>query len=111
MFHCSRQGTVDVIRGQEPIHLSTLDTLMETLAPCLERAPPRIVFDLQATPLLDSRGMEFLLDARERSLHRGGVLKLAAPNPLCQDILRATGVGERFEVFEDVKSAVGSFLQ
>ncbi len=38
-------------------------------------------------------------------------LKLAAPSPLCEEILSVTGVGEGFEIFEDAALAVGSFVR
>jgi hypothetical protein len=38
-------------------------------------------------------------------------MKLAAANPLCSDILRVTGVGERFEIHPQVKPAVARFAE
>ena len=69
------------------------------------------MFDLQGVPLLDSQGLELLLDVQDRCGQRGGSLHLAAPAILCRDILVVTGVVEHFAVFDDVLSAVGSFAQ
>ena len=38
-------------------------------------------------------------------------LKIAAPNPLCEEILSVTGVGRHFDTFRDPTTAVGSFIQ
>jgi anti-sigma B factor antagonist len=84
--------------------------LSEVLAPCLDQGQPRVVLDLQAVPLIDSAGLELLVDASESCHHRGGALKLAGPNGLCREIFAITGVGQYFEIFHDTGSAVRSFV-
>lgn len=111
MFRRSKQGAVHVITGGDPLSGDHLQSLQQSLQECLRDAPPRAVVDLQSVPLVDSAGLEFLLDALDRFTARAGTLKLAAPNPLCRDILNITGVGSQFDVYPEVKSAVGSFRQ
>jgi hypothetical protein len=41
----------------------------------------------------------------------GGALKLANPGALCVEVLKATGVGAKFEIFRDSRGAVRSFVQ
>jgi anti-anti-sigma factor len=111
MFERERQGAVEVIRGESPLtrdYLKQLDGLLEQM---LRLGQPRAVFNLSLVPLIDSAGLEKLLDAQDAFERRGGELKFAAPSPLCQEILNVTGVVRRFEVFRDVPSAVGSFVQ
>jgi hypothetical protein len=48
---------------------------------------------------------------QERCQRMGGALKLAGPGALCREVLKATGVGARFEVFHDSRGAVRSFVQ
>jgi hypothetical protein len=55
--------------------------------------------------------LELLLDIQERCQRTGGALKLAGLNTLCREVLKATGVCARFEVFRDSRSAVRSFVQ
>lgn len=109
MYELSRQGAVDVISGSEPLNVEYRDAVSGIIERCLTSGQPRIVFNLRSVPLIDSAGLELLLEAREKCLQRGGVLHLAAPNGICEDILNITGVGARFEVFDDVMPAVGSF--
>ena len=85
--------------------------VLELLQSCGTHGQPRAVLDLERIPLIDSAGMEMLLDVQEDFQRRGGALKLAGRNPLCQEILAVTGVGSHFEVFSDAASAVGSFVQ
>lgn len=67
--------------------------------------------DLEKVSLIDSAGLELLLDYQDHCTQRGGVMKLTTPTPLCRDILNVTDVVARFEVHQDTLSAVGSFAQ
>ena len=111
MFEHSKQGAVDLIAGDEPLHVDTLERAARLLDQCIAQGQPRLVFDLGGVALIDSAGLELLLDARERCAQRGGLLQLAAPNPLCRDVLQVTGLASEFEIFDDVLSAVGSFAR
>jgi anti-anti-sigma factor len=111
MFERARQGAVDVIFGATPLNRESAPQVAELLEQCLQSGQPRAVFDLEQVPLLDSAGLEALVDAQDTFAVRGGSLKLARPNALCNEILTVTGVARRFEVFADTLSAVGSFAQ
>ncbi|MFV1967281.1 MAG: STAS domain-containing protein [Pirellulaceae bacterium] len=111
MFKRSKQGAINVITGEAPITTEDLEVLSDALEACLADGQPRVVLDLQEVPLIDSAGLELLLDVQEDFEQRAGTLKLAAPNPLCNDIMQATGVANHFEIYREVKTALGSFLQ
>jgi anti-anti-sigma factor len=111
MFKQSKQGSINVISGAVPLTGDALDLLDNAFADCLNEGQPRAVLDLRNTPLIDSAGLERMLDLRDRFQKKTGVLKLAGANPLCHDILSVTGVGLQFEVFPELSQAVGSFIQ
>lgn len=111
MFARQRQGAIDVIRCGEAIVEDHLEELTDLLHACLESGQPRTVLDLQTAPLMDSAGLETLLEAREAFDRVGGGLKLAAPNELCREILACTGISDQMDVYTDVKTAVGSFAR
>jgi anti-sigma B factor antagonist len=111
MFRHSKQGAVDVIRGTAPFNSDVRESFEETVANCLAAGSGQIVVDLADVPLISSTGLELLVESQEWCLQRGGALKIAAPGPLCRDILRVTGVDGDVEVFRDVVTAVGSFAQ
>lgn len=111
MFERTRQGAVDLIKGDEPIATQTLEDLIKLLDRCISQRQPRIVIDMTSIPLLDSRGMELLVDCQRQSIARGGSIKLAAPTPLCRDILKATNVIAMFDVFDNPLEAAGSFAR
>jgi len=111
MFEHANQGAVDVIHPDVPLHQEYTGHLGEFLEESLHRGQPRVVLDMKDVPLVDSAGLELLIEVQENYQQRGGALKLAAPSPLCREIFEATGVARRFEVYADVTSAVGSFVQ
>lgn len=111
MFTLRNQGAVRVIGGDQSLTAETVAAAGKVCDEALQQGQPRLVFDLQAVALMDSAGLELLLDVCDRCTDRGGALHLAAPNALCRDILRATSVADRFTIFRDTLSAVGSFAQ
>ncbi len=110
MFHLSRQGAVDVLEGRGPLNEDSAASVRELLDRCITHGQPRVVISLEEVPLLDSVGLELLLDARDQCLRRGGTLTLAAPNSLCRDILQVTGLNHLIDLHDDVLTAVGSFV-
>jgi anti-anti-sigma factor len=111
MFQASRQGAVQVVSGSVPLSTDHLNLAKEACDECFGKGLPRIVFHLEGVPLIDSRGLELLLDLRDRCLQHGGALQLSAPSALCRDILQATGVATQLAIFDDLNAAVGSFSQ
>ena len=105
------QGAVDVISGGERISGEHVAELADVLEARLERGQPLIVLDLQGVALIDSAGLELLLDVQEKCQRMGGALKLANPAALCLEVLKVTGVGAKFEIFRDSRGAVRSFVQ
>jgi anti-anti-sigma factor len=111
MFQQKCQGAVDVIGGGDRIAGEHVAELMAVLQKQLARGQPQIVLDLQGVAVIDSAGLELLLDTQEQCQRMGGALKLAGMGALCREVLKATGVGSRFETFRDSGGAVRSFVQ
>ena len=111
MFELARQGAVDVISGDLPLNSEHVADAAAVFEKCLDKGQPKLVLQMQNVPLIDSAGLELLLDVRRRCLQRGGALQLASPTPLCLDILRATDLASQFAIFDDLVSAVGSYSQ
>jgi anti-anti-sigma factor len=110
MFRRVRQGAVNVISGNSPLNQENAGYLLNAVEQCLADGSPRAVLDMQEVPLIDGAGLEKLLDIQDLFESRSGTLKIAGPNPLCRDILNVTGVANKFEIFRELKSAVGSFV-
>ncbi|QDU81892.1 STAS domain protein [Polystyrenella longa] len=109
MYSRKKQGAISIIEGTDALTSDYLEEIDELLKECKQAGQPKVVFSFKNTPLLDSSGLEWLLDSLESCLSSGGNLKLAAPNPVCEDILRITGFLSKFEVYPDTLSAVGSY--
>lgn len=100
-----------MVSGAGAISGLELTSLQSELNLALESNPPFIVLDLSQVPLMDGVGLEYLLDVRESAEQRGGDLKLAGPTPLCHDILFATRLDRTFQIFDDTRRAIGSFVR
>ena len=111
MLHVQHQGAVTVFRGDEPLAGETVAHAADVMQTSMSRGQPLAILDLQSVPLIDSAGLEFLAAQQEEFERSGGCLKIAGLNPLCRDILRCTGLDKRFEMYGDVKAAVGSFTR
>lgn len=109
MFSHSRQGAVDVIAGSVPLDVESCERFRTFVEERLHRGQPKLVINLGGFPFIDSRGLETILEIRDRCHGLGGECKLASPNPLCRDILFATGLDAEFEIVADVIEGAGSF--
>ena len=111
MIQVENQGAVVVFRGKVPLAGDSVPQAAEAMESSMRPGQPLAVLDLEHVPLIDSAGLELLVTQQETFERNGGCLKLAAANPLCRDIMRCTGLENRFELYGDVKAAVGSFVR
>ena len=93
----------------KPLLEENLSTLQAELDALVASGRLRVVLDLGSVQFIDSRGMEFLVDAARKLRSVGGRFKLANPNPLCSEILSATRVDREVEVCFDLRQAGRSF--
>jgi anti-sigma B factor antagonist len=111
MYSCKRSGAVDTIGSSQPLTRDHLASFLNAIEGCFGNGQPRIVFDMSLVPLIDSVGLEAILEARDRCQKLGGSLVVARPNPLCSDILRINGIDKEILIFEDFVKAMGSFAR
>jgi len=111
MFQVESQGAVDVIAPSVSLNTESIEQLADTIEQGLSEGQPMVVLDMSDVQLIDSSGLETLLDAQQALRLKGGAIKLACLSQLCKDVLRVTGVSEQFDTFRDVKEAVRSYLR
>ncbi|QDU54775.1 STAS domain-containing protein [Aeoliella mucimassa] len=111
MIRCETQGAVDVLCLEGTLNAEQAAELATTIEPVAAAGAPMVVLDLTNVQLVDSAGLESLLDCCDLINHVGGSIKLASPSPLVADVLRLTGVEKRFEIFDNAKAGVGSFAR
>ena len=68
-----------------------------------------LVLDLDSTEIIDSVGLEALLQAQSTAREEEGDLKITTTNAMNRKILEITRLDERMEVFDSVIDAVKSF--
>lgn len=111
MADAFKKGAVDVIQASDRLNADEVESLRSLVELAMKHGQPKVVIDLAKVPLIDSDGLNFLLDVRDLCLRRGGECKLSGAGPLCRDILRVSGLDEEIEVLTDIVAAAGSFAR
>lgn len=104
------KGAVRIIRPRGPLVLDDAEQLLESSREHIADSLGRVVIDAAAIPYVDSKGIESLLDLADDLADAGQVLKLCGVNENIREVLDLTEVAAHFEHFEDIPSAVRSFL-
>ena len=106
-----RQGAVTVLKPQGPLVAQDADQFKETLAAVLATSLGRfVVVDASEIPFVDSRGLEVLKEATEHLSDSGQALRLCGANETLREVFDLTDLSKLFEHYQDVNSAVRSFL-
>lgn len=105
-----QQGAVTVVVPNGPVAMADADQLKTLAMQVIERSMGRIVIDAIGVPFLDSRGLEVLLDVTEKLNESGSALKLCGVKETVREIMELTDLAGSFEFYDDVNSAVRSFI-
>lgn len=111
MFQFESQGAVELLAPQVALNHENAEQLFSAIAERAFAGQPMVVLDMSNVPLIDSAGLETLLNIQQKLHESAGLLKLAGLTQLCADVFRVTGLAERFETYDDTKAAVGSFVR
>lgn len=106
----NQQGAVTILAPKGPLCLADADQLKNIAGQVIDRTLGRLVIDASAVPYLDSRGLEVLLDVTEKLAESGKALKLCAVCETVREIMELTDLAGFFEYYQDVNSAVRSFI-
>jgi anti-sigma B factor antagonist len=109
-IHEQTHGAVRVIRPRGPLIASDADQVKRAAAEAARNNLGRIVLDASAVPYLDSRGLEVLAELSDELGDSGLTLKMCGTNETVREVLDLTELASLFEYYEDVNSAVRSFL-
>ena len=105
-----RKGAVAVLRPVGPLVQSDAEQFKSCLLQVHADRLGRLVVNTSAVPYVDSRGLEVLVEAKEQMSQSGQPLKLCSVNETLREVLDLTETASLFEQYEDVTSAVRSFL-
>lgn len=75
----------------------------------MHRSLRSVVVDMDATDIVDSKGLSMLLDIHDWLVESDGDLKVATSNPTNRKIFEITRIDKHVDVFRTVLSAVKSF--
>jgi anti-anti-sigma factor len=106
----TRQGTVMVLKPNAALVEEDLAQFQQAADEQLSAGSVRLVFDFAEMPFIASEGLEALLDLSERAARLGGGIRIASPCEITRDILVATRLAARIEVFGEIAAARKSFL-
>jgi anti-anti-sigma factor len=98
-------GEVIVVHAPEEFGADQADALENHLSGLDRR---RVVLDLDGAELLDSRGLEAILNVQERLRSQGGDVRIATANPTTRKIFEITRLDQHLELYESVIDAVKS---
>ena len=105
-----RKGAVTVLRPVGPLTQQDADQFKSRLLSVRADRMGRFVVDASSVPYVDSRGLEALIEANEQMQQSGQSLKLCGSNETLREVFDLTELSSLFEQYEDVGSAVRSFL-
>lgn len=111
MIAVSRQGAVTVVQATERFNEDFVEHLDKALGTHVVHGTPMAVINMEATRLINSKGLEYLLDTGENFRQRGGALKIASPTSVSREVLSITELDRNLEIYESVNMAVRSFAK
>jgi len=95
-----------VLRVRGEIDMLTTPKLRTMLSELIESRPRVVVLDLAAVSFFASSGLSTLVEARDLAAASGVLLHLACPSRAVRRPLQITGLAARFEVYDDVETAL-----
>lgn len=98
-------GSTHILAIQEAITQAECDELKDLVMRAVASGSGKVGIDLAEVPFMDSAVLELLLAMSKECASRGGRLKLIAPSPNCQEILRLTDLNSRFEIQNSLEEA------
>ncbi|MEM7474111.1 MAG: STAS domain-containing protein [Planctomycetota bacterium] len=104
-------GSVNVIKVRSSLIGDCVEQCRQRVEDCLKQRKNQLAFDMSESPIVDSDGLEMIVDSQESCLSRGGKLVLIEPQPICKEVLNITGVEDFVAVFDDLRTALKDFAK
>ena len=110
MIPVSRYGRVAVLSPKSELTGDSADSFVASSRQLADSGDHNVVVDCSEVDGLDSAALEALLELQNRCEELRGHVKLCCLDATCQKILELTRLARRFEMFDDLESAVKSFI-
>jgi len=105
-----QRGAVTIAKPMGPITGADADVFGTRMGELIRQNLGRVAVDASALSYVDSNGLESLADAAKELAQGGQGLKLCNASETIKQVIQLTGLGPQFEHFDDINSAVRSFL-
>lgn len=103
-------GGVAVIKPEEPITWANAEEFKAEVLDSMGKNLGRIIIDASSVTYLDSKGLGVFVELTQELAQSGKTLKLCHVNETVRQVIELTGLRPLFEHFEDINSAIRSFL-
>ncbi|MFG0331489.1 MAG: STAS domain-containing protein [Phycisphaerales bacterium] len=108
-FEDSQHGAVVVVGPKGALTRETAERFTAHLLEIRAQSMGRLVLDVTNIPLVDSRGLEALVEVTETMADSGAPLKLCGANDTLREVLELTELTSLFDYFESKTDAARSF--
>jgi anti-sigma B factor antagonist len=105
-----RQGAVMILKPEGALILDDVQEFAAHANRAASGSMGRLVIDMSDVAFIDSGGLELLLDITEKLGETGQSLHLCHENKTVREVFQLTDLDQHFEHFEDLTTAVRSFL-
>jgi anti-sigma B factor antagonist len=105
-----RQGAVTILKPEGALLAADVQEFAAHANRAVAGSLGRLVIDMSDVAFIDSGGLELLLDITEKLGKTGQSLHLCHENKTIREVLQLTDLDQQFEHFEDLTTAVRSFL-
>lgn len=105
-----RHGAVTVVRPQGALLETDVNAFKRRVAELMQKSLGRFVLDASQIAYADSKGLEALMDISEELSQGGQSLRLCCANETLREVLELTDIAPMVEHYDDVGTAVRSFL-
>jgi anti-sigma B factor antagonist len=102
-------NNVTVIELQGEFDADFTDMFQNNVTDIIAKRQTSIVVDMRGVPVIDSKGLEHLLWARDYCSENNCQLKLAGLDENCKKILEITRIEKEFDSYSELSEAVKSF--
>ena len=103
-------GGVAVMKPKEPITWANAEEFKAEMSEAIGKHLGRVVLDVTSVTYVDSKGLGVLVELTQTLAQGGRTLKLCHVNETVRQVIELTGLRPLFECFDDINSAVRSFL-
>ncbi|MFO0973515.1 MAG: STAS domain-containing protein [Phycisphaerae bacterium] len=109
MVTATNYGDVTVLTVKGELTTDTLGDFIEQRDGALAASRCKLVVDCAALEALDSAGLEALCGLRQACEQLAGTVKVCALDAVGRKVFEITRLDRKFELFDDLDSAVRSF--